>query len=591
MQLPYASDYVIVNRDPGFLTLAAMWMGDHRTVTIPVDSVQAVAQAVPGVKIDSGAFNLVGDQLQIQGAKALPAVLALGTWVIGDRAALVGNLALGALALLAVYAFGRRLLGPWWALLPMVAIGACVPMAVFTRAAYTEPLNMALLFTALVFLWSAFETSKRSQYVVCGLAVGAGALVRIDGGVVIAGLVAGLALAMFVRSQQAPRSQTVRDALDWGSLTVSAIIPLVMGYLDLRWHSQVYLANLGTQFRSVALAVLLAVVGGALVILMSRTRAVDWFVDHRAMLGNVAFVATLVTGAILASRPLWMTAHHFPADSGYAGNIAALQASEGLPVDGTQSYDEMTLTWLSWYFGWAAVVAGFIGLAMLVRQALSTRSAQLIAFLVTVGAPSLLYLVYVSITPEQVWAMRRLLSVTIPALLLCAAWAIKALAQARGPLPPTAHKTAAGVVAGIVFAYPVTTWGQLFASPEQGGRYPELRAVCNALPSNKVIYAKSTTEPYLESLLVACNADVVEVPRLDSPALTRQIVAAWGGEPVSVVAFDPGAVAWDRAAVPKMTSDISRWVRTIGVRPSVASLSPSAVFVGVTNPDGTVQPR
>ena len=29
----------------------------------------------------------------------------------------------------------------------------------------------------------------------------------------------------------------------------------------------------------------------------------------------------------------------------------------------------------------------------------------------------------------------------------------------------------------------------------------------------------------------------------------------------------------------------------VGVRPSVASLSPSAVFVGVTNPDGTVQPR
>ncbi|WNB86309.1 hypothetical protein [Cellulomonas sp. ATA003] len=56
VHLPYASEYVTVTRDPGFLTLEGLWLADHATPEIPQGRARAVAEAVPGAQASTSAF-------------------------------------------------------------------------------------------------------------------------------------------------------------------------------------------------------------------------------------------------------------------------------------------------------------------------------------------------------------------------------------------------------------------------------------------------------------------------------------------------------------------------------------------------------
>ncbi|RMI13291.1 hypothetical protein, partial [Cellulomonas triticagri] len=139
------AEYVVVNRDPGFLTLRALWLTDHAAAPIPVGSAEQAAAAVAGASAGTEAFWLQDGHLYAQGNTMLPALLAVQGWVGGERAVLAGVVAIGAVALLAVFAAARRFTGSWWALVPTAALGASLPFLTFTRAAYTEPLTVALL--------------------------------------------------------------------------------------------------------------------------------------------------------------------------------------------------------------------------------------------------------------------------------------------------------------------------------------------------------------------------------------------------------------------------------------------------------------
>jgi hypothetical protein len=589
LNLPYASRYLTVTRDPGFLTLEALWLSKHPDPNISVGSALAVQQSVPGVFASTAAFFPVDGILQAQGAKLLPGLLALGGWVGGELGVLAGNLVIGGFALLALYGLARRVVGPLWGLLPILALAASVPLTAFSRAAYTEPLTVALIFGGVTMAWSAFETRRWWRYALAGAMVGATALARIDGGAAAIGLIAGVGLAAAAPLGPRPRRR-LRVALVAVSGTALALVGI--GYLDLRLHSPVYLSDLVRQFTLLVLALVATVV-------VSLVLALPPFWDpvrrgalrHRNRLSVAALAAVTLLAATLISRPLWLVGRHIALGSGYDRFVGGLQRHEGLAFEPTRSYDELSVTWLSWYYGWPLAILAFAGLALIARSAIRHRDPRETVLLTVIAAPSALYLWRVSISPDMVWAMRRFLPVTIPGFLLTATIAIVALWSTRRWWA----RAVAGVLAATVAVFPIFAWGALFTVAEQGGRLAEINDVCAAIEGDHVLYVREVEgEPqYLATLRSACDVEVVEVRHVATTGDLSAIRRAWGGKDLSVVAFGRNALPWPagQAPPPLKTSTITTWSYSLSHVPKGQDVVKSSVWVGVIKQDGSVVAR
>jgi len=541
---PYASRFIVVSRDPGFLALGGIWLSDHPSAVIPAGGAYDVADAVRRATAAGSGMAAIDGNLYLQGTKLLPGLLAVAGWAGGDTAVLGGNLLVGAAALVAVYGLARRLTGPLVALLPVVALAASIPMTAFSRAAYTEPLAVALAFGGLTVIWSAFRGRDWRLHVVGAAMIGATGLVRIDGAATVVGLLAGYGL--FAGATLLPRPR--RRAL--GTLAavigVSAAV-LVIGYLDLRLTSPKYLADLGSEY-----TMLLAV------------------------------------AAMLISRPLWMVNRNLDPESGYASLVGALQNRDMLVVDPTRSYDEMTVTWLSWYLGWPAVVLGFVGLALAVAWAVQRRDPRWLVLATVIGAPSALYLWRVSITPDQIWAVRRLLPLTIPGLLVLATVALVWVWQRRRA--SRGVTVAAGLAAAAFVAAPVLSWrGDLFTTVEQDGRWAQAHEICAALPAGRVVVVGAPS--YVPTLRVMCDVEVVAFGRAPEAPELLDVRRAWDDD-VAVLTFDAALVPWSGGQTPEPVRD--GWTRTWEIDldeiPAGGVTTRSTTYLGTIAPDGTVVP-
>ncbi|WP_250442489.1 hypothetical protein [Actinotalea sp. C106] len=588
--LPYTSRYVTVTRDPGFLTLEGIWLSNHSHPGIPMGSALEVQDALQPVMPElyawTGAYFPADGVLHAQGAKLLPGLLALGGWVGGETAVLAGNLLLGSLGLLAVYALSRRIVGPLWALLPMAALGASMPMGVFSRAAYTEPVTVAFAFGGLMMSWSAFSTRTWWRHVIAAGMIGAIALVRIDGSAVVIGLIAGMALAAAAPVAPRPRRAMQRNLV---LVTLTALALVGLGYLDLRLHSPGYLADLGPRFSMLTAALMATVVVGmALALPPVWTPVRRAALRHRRTLGIGAALLVVVVAAVLTSRPLWFTGNNIVEGSPYSMLVQGLQAREGLEPNPTASYDQNSVTWQSWYFGWPMVVLAFAGLALVAYRAFARRDGRYLVLLAVVAAPSALYLWRVSITPDHIWAMRRFLPLTIPGFLIMATIALAALWAARRIWT----RALAGTLAVAVAAHPLTTWGDLYTVPEQGGRWGQLQAVCAGIQGDRALLIRAGGPPYLESLRSACDVEVVELRRLPNQEDLALIRQSWGGTDLDVVAFDEDALRGpDGEPISSLaTHGTSNWTYALSHLPREAVLGVSQVWVGTIQEDGSVIP-
>ncbi|MBD3781271.1 MAG: hypothetical protein IE923_18680, partial [Micrococcales bacterium] len=359
----------------------------------------------------------------------------------------------------------------------------------------------------------------------------------------------------------------------------------------------------------VATAVLVAVAVAVLLApgrLLARVRGAVH--ARRRPLGTVAAVAVVALGAVLASRPLWWQAHHTDPGSGYGYAVSVLQQAAGEPVDPSRSYDERSLAWVSWYLGVPVVVLGFAGLALLARRAVARRDAGAALVVAVVGVAAVFPLVRVSITPDQVWAVRRLVPATFPGLLVAATCALAALAGAARPRGPAVRaargapsravvrgrRVVAGVLAVAVVAFPLTTWRPGAGVVELSGRATQAHAVCDALDDlgvDRVVWTHSSPFRYLATLRVLCDVEVVELLEPPSAADLAAIRDAWGGGPVAALSFDAADYPW---SVPPSASVGGTWSQTLGRTltgpPREVDTTWSEVWVGLVQEDGTVAP-
>ncbi|MGB7982792.1 MAG: hypothetical protein WCF36_18580, partial [Candidatus Nanopelagicales bacterium] len=583
VNLPFAGEVLLVQRDPGFLTLQGAWLVDHTDPRIPIQTAAEVAAAVPSARVTSDAFWLVGDHLDAQGAKAFPALIAMVGWAAGLRGVLAANLLIGTVGLLAVYDVARRLIGPRWGLVPMVGLALSTPMIYFSRSAFTEPTNIVLTFGGLAVLWGASRDPRMWRFALGGAMVGATALSRIDGAAVSAGLILGLGVVA-VAAGRSQRRTWLRGLVVASAM---ALLMVGLGYLDLARNSPGYLADhrsLYVQLIGLLVACLVAVAGLGALLHVGRLH--PWMVAHRSMLAGVAAGSVVLGAVLLASRPLWLQRNLIEPGSGQAWFIAAAQRAAGVAVEGTRSYDEMTVTWLVWYLGPITVLLAVIGAALMLRGAVLRWRPELVVFLATVGVPALLYLYRPAITPDHIWAMRRFLPAVLPAVLLCAAWVLPAVFQAsrtRGQ-----RIGAWSLVVSILLA-PLVTWGTLVTTTEYGGRADQVAEICTQVQGGRVVVVRGQSPPWLPTLRIRCDADVVEVGPDTSRAELAAIRAAWGED---VVAFTdkPDLVPWASApSGPWLSVPMARWPHSLFPSRSPVRFD-SAVWLGQIEADGSVTP-
>jgi len=592
VQLPYASRYIVVLRDPGFLTLAGLWLSENPGPNMPVGSAEAVAAAVPGVSPYMAPYYLEDGLLHVQGAKLLPGLVAMPGWFAGERGVLAGNLLIGALALIAVYGLARRMMGPLWGLVPVLALACAVPLAVLSRAAYTEPMTVVVIFGGLTLAWSAFESGRWWHLALAGAMIGSSALSRIDGAASVIGLIG--ALGLVAGASLAPRVRR-RYWIGAAAAALAAVLMVVLGYLDLATNSRYYLRDLSGQYSSL-IAVLVAVTLFALLLPLGRwADPLRTLVHrHRRGLSFAAAAVAVVVAVVLFTRPWWYTAHLIAAGSPYADFIERMQAAEGLPVDGTRSYDELSVNWLAWYLGWPAVVLGLGGVAALVQRAIRRRDPRLLVVAAVIAAPTALYLWRVSITPDQVWAIRRFLPVSIPGLLVIATWTAREIIGRWGRSTRAASGravVAAGVAGALIVAPSLTTWGNLFTTVEMGGRLEELRRACALIPDDRVVYVRYGNPPYLATLTTMCGVDGVELQGPPTQEQLAEIRHAWGDRPLTIMTFRSDLVPWTVAEpAPVSVTQVTSWPSRLSSLPSEPLVTPSTLWAGTILEDGSVEP-
>ena len=416
-----------------------------------------------------------------------------------------------------------------------------------------------------------------------GAALGATSLVRIDGGASVAGALVAMSLAAALTTAPAVRRRLLTGLAVAAALAVGLSL---VGYLDLELNSRQYRGALNRQIVSLAVALVLTVAACGLLLLLVRRRAALAFASRTTAWARAAGISVALLAAVLVSRPAWLVARNTKPNSPYGDSIAGMQERQGLPIDRSRSYDELTVDWLALYHGWPAIVLAFAGLTVIAVVAVRRRDPRLLLFLGVVAAPSALYLWSVSITADQIWAMRRLLPVTIPGFLVAATWVVAAVWRTR----PRWTCWLAPPAAALVAFFPLTTWSGLFTVVEHDDRYAQLHAVCETLTADRVILVNAGGPPYIEPLRLGCGVEVAAVYSLDSTQQVRRIVDAWGGGPVDVVSFAFETVPWVPGTPdgPLVEITTRAWERTLNELPDDYNERDSSVWVGTVNPDGTV---
>ncbi len=604
------AEYIIVSRDPGFLTLSGLWLTDHPSTDIPTLGAIDAAQVQPNMLADaSQAWNLRGDFIQPQGAKMLPALLSVGGWIGGTNGVLLGNSVVGAVGLLALYLVAKRFLDPLWALMPVALVGLSVAHIALSRSAYTEPLTLLLVFAGLAWAWQGLEERRPWAMVAAGAVTGATALVRIDGAAFAAGALLGVvvALALTARGKS-------RDAHSWRVISLlgfagAQVVMLAAGYASLWRWSQAYIDRLMPEART-AVAAYLAVLAVGVVWALTWNRIARGervltaplaALGHRGALGAGGIVVTVLL--VLASRPLWTTVHRGttdPVDQFTNDVVKVFQQLQGLPLEPTRTYAEHTVTWLSYYLTWPVVVLAIAGFGLATASAFRSRPAWAL-FVIGCLMPTVLYLLKPEIVPDHIWAIRRFESVAIPAFALAASLAARRLASAVKRRIPDGHDRRAGTVAVLLtLALPLSTW--IVVEPreqypfsvamhvftrEMAGAQVMVDQMCEVIDGRPVVLHGSSG--FFGTLRVRCDVPVVLSLEDPTPASLVEMERIWGQAPM-VLTRAPEDVVWTEEPLPVVDGDVYQADYRLQGIPRTIRVSSYSWYAGIPNAEGELMP-
>jgi hypothetical protein len=474
------AQHLVVERDPGVYLVTAKWLSDHRGLYI--DGPTGAFEDEAGIRpAGAGFYGARGkDGLDAQFAHLTAAIVGGSARIGGDIFLFVTNALLGGIALVVVFAVAATLMQPRWAFLAIAGLAASFPFVYFSRDLYSEPLAMITLFGGF-FVWELAGVSSRPLLgLVAGALIGASCAARIDGFISVVPATGAFALYAAGRGAPGERGPPLRRVGIAALVAMAAVAAL--GWFDVRYFSTSYYnAALRPRFGSLLVG---AVVVGLAVALASR---LVWRRDGSALTplakGGLA-LASLVAGA----TALWARFIR-PDGAAVEAAVAAVAAAvdaESRRQASSVAYNQ-TMEWLEWYLGPVVLALGIAGLIALVWKGLQSRGPRSsLLFSALVATTTIAYLHNPNIYLDQVWAMRRFLPLTLPGLLVAAAWVLAELVRRwRGP---RWFSTTAWVAGALVFVLPaaLVTWPLRDTRVEVPMRQG-VDAVCDAAGPNAAI--------------------------------------------------------------------------------------------------------
>ncbi|MDX6200711.1 MAG: hypothetical protein QOJ83_211 [Frankiales bacterium] len=596
----FSAQDIVVARDPGTYAVTAQWLAHHDTARIATDS--AVFGSLPGVTASSVGFgDTKPGEVQTQYPNAAPMLVAMGGW-ISDAWLLRVAPFIGGAALLAFFALARGFVREWWALGAMTLLAVSLPMMHFSRAVYSEPTAMVFLLGGLALLFACEKQERRGGiplHLVAGLTGGATGLARIDGGIFL------LAAAGYgtMKLARTPRGTRRRAGLEVGALVLAALVPYAIGMRLTATLSPLYwYGRNGHAPEAVipgVLALLIALVGAAVVAVAWRGGA--WREKGQrlaARLSTGVAVLLIVLAVVGATRPLWLTAHQYIGPT-YTNWVAFWQRDAHQVVDGTRSYAENTLTWLSWYDSAIVVAGGVLGIAWLVRRTGRTGRPAELGFLLIFGSYSLISLTYPDITPDQIWSIRRFLPIVIPGFLVGAALLGRRLARHGRRV-----RVGVGVLCLAALGLTLRTDLPLGGVREGVPQLAEVENVCDNLPPNAaVVVGAGLWFGYSMTVRAYCRVPVTGLPSSASPKnyhplradelAQMRVNAAAAGRTLVLLTDDatslpagPGGVVPKVTPLSRVVSD--RWKPSLTSPPSHTWPDRRTLYLLTVHPDGTV---
>ena len=526
----FSGEHLQTNRDPGVYVTTGRWLADEGTLLVS-GKVGGFAGFEELTAESPGYYEVRDDgTLDPQFLHLLPVWAAAAHWLGGDQMLLRTNAVVIGLALAAVWLFAATVMRPWFAVLAMASLAVVLPTVHFARDLYAEPLALFFVFSGLAFLAFAQRAVHPGLSVIAGLMVGAVAMVRIDGWLVVIAAVAYL-MAVWWRAQEVGTDSMISHFVHPALLGI--LIGGSVGLIDGMVRSRPYLAGLRSRF--VLMLGLLAVI--VVVGLLALTwpglfrRVAGWLDRNRSTVAWLIPVAVVVVAASLFFIGPLIEVHAPNVDP----SIEILQQREGVPVDGTRRYFEWSMHWLSWYLGVFALALGVIGIAWAWRRAILGLRG-LWPFLLTISLATAVFVLRPSITPDQLWAMRRFLPIVFPGLILAAVlatqWAFRH--TTRRPL----RWGALAVAVGILIAVPASFTWPLRTSTSYVGMYDAIEEVCAAIPAQSAVLLTTRFAGRFQAPVRSfCHVPVSGIidPSADPTCLIVAVNQAWADREVNLI--------------------------------------------------------
>jgi hypothetical protein len=168
--------------------------------------------------------------------------------------------------------------------------------------------------------------------------------------------------------------------------------------------------------------------------------------------------------------------------------VGFVQRLNGLKIDPTRRYSELSLRWVSWYVGPITLTIAIVAVAAL-TVLLVRGQVRLPVQIATVmfAPPALLYLWRPTITPDQIWATRRFLPAVFPAVILLVFALLYLFARGTGSTFASQRRSVAIVIAAVVVVYPWLTTRNVARMTEQRGLFKVITRTCQTLPNDSAV--------------------------------------------------------------------------------------------------------
>jgi hypothetical protein len=531
------AEKVILRRDAAAYSLIGHWLAHHGEKLVPT-GLASFGGADPTLDPASQAFypHGPGGALVPQFMSGLPSTLAAVEWGSSWRATLWVPPMLGALALLAFAGLVWRLVGPRWAPLGALLLGLAEPFWYAARAPLSEPMAAVLLLAAFCLIVDAVRSNSGIAAAFGGFLFGICTAVRID---TLREMVLLIPVAGWL---------AVRDSPLWRLLTLGCLVGLGFGVIDAAFLTKPYVLALRDSLRPLlwfAVAMTLATAGTV-------------WLARRQLLAPPRRLTALVPWGIVAVavaftiRPAVQTVHGNPANSLGAFDVASRQHAQGLPVDGTRTYDEWSMHWLAWWLGWLTLAVAVFAATVLVRRILDPARRgddavrDWVAPLVVVLGTTVLTLWRPGISPDHPWADRRFVPVVLPGLLLLACYGAKVIHRyLRGALADGSRLPALALACVVLGIVGPIAWASAPLLPKrvEAGSIGAIDRVCADLGPRAAVLlvdGRSRAE-WPAALRGECGVAVARVLDVDRANVDRVMsrTRAAGNRPVLMAAESP----------------------------------------------------